>query len=71
MKIRSGPNARIMSHVVAHYRHAQYQRVGDAGTMPAFSVSRDARTVNIINVAGNGARKSRVMKNNVRRVTYG
>jgi hypothetical protein len=71
MKVRSGPNARIMSHVVSHYRHAQYQRVGDAGTMPAFGVSRAVREVNVINVAGNGARKSRVLKNNVRRVTYG
>jgi hypothetical protein len=70
MKIRSSPNVRIMAHVVAHYQHAVRQRVGDTGTMPAFGVSRDVRTVNVINVAGNGARKSRVMKSGVRRITY-
>jgi hypothetical protein len=59
-----------MTHVVAHYQHAVRQHVGDTGTMPAFGMSRAKREVNIINVAGNGARKSRVMKSGVRRITY-
>jgi hypothetical protein len=59
-----------MTQVVAHYQHAVRQHVGDTSTMPAFGMSRDVRTVNVINVAGNGARKSRVLKSGVRRITY-
>jgi hypothetical protein len=70
MKIRSGPNVRIMTSMIVHYQHAVKQHAGDTGTMPAFGVSRDARTINVINVAGNGARKVKVV-NGVKRITYG
>jgi hypothetical protein len=59
-----------MTQVINHYRHAVQQHTNDTATMPAFGVSRDVRKVNVINVAGNGARKSKVLKSGVRRVIY-
>jgi hypothetical protein len=70
MKVRSGPNVRIMTQVVRHYQHAVSQHVGDTATTPAIGAPRKERTVNVINLLGNGARKSRVLKSGTRRITY-
>lgn len=75
MKVRSGPNARIMTQVVNHYRHAQYQRAGATNTVPAFGVSRAERIVNVIHIptVTENARKSKSVMSDgrkVRRVTY-
>jgi hypothetical protein len=70
MKIRSGPNVRIMTQVVSHYQHAVRQRTGDTGTLPAFGVSRAQREVNVINIPNTGRRSKFIKKHNVRRVTY-
>ena len=73
MKIHSGPNARIMAQVVSHYRHAVYQRANATGTMPAFGVSRadgEPRSLHVAPPNAAAARKVKVLKSGVRRITF-
>jgi hypothetical protein len=77
MKVRQGPDVRVMTAVVSHYRHACYQNTHDAGTMPAFGVQHEfvlrATTVIHIPTPTENARKCKRVKSNgrvVRRVTY-
>jgi hypothetical protein len=77
MKVRSGPDVRIMTAVVAHYRHAVHQHAHDGATMPAFGVEHKfalrATTAIHIPTATESARKAKLVKvngRNVRRVTY-
>ena len=73
MKVRSGPNVRIMTQVVSHYQHSVRQHAGDMGTTPAFGVQHVAplRAVNEVRVCTHDrVRMSKVLKNGVRRVTY-
>lgn len=70
MKVRSGPNARLMTAMVNHYRHAVYQTANAAGTTPAFGVEREGYArPNAINATA-PARKVKVLKNGTRRITY-
>jgi hypothetical protein len=77
MKVRSGPDVRIMTQVVTHYRHAVHQHAHDTGTIPAFGVQHEftlrATTVIHIPTATESARKVKLVKSGgklVRRVTY-
>jgi hypothetical protein len=78
MKIHKGMvNARVVTQVTAHYRHAVYQTQDATGTLPAFGVQHvmPARAVNTIHIptATESARKCKLVKSGgklVRRVTY-
>ena len=75
MKVHKGMvNARVVTQVVSHYRHAVYQTRDAAGTMPAFGTEHSApmRAVTYIHIptATESARKVKVLKSGTRRVTY-
>jgi hypothetical protein len=70
MKTRSGPNARLMTQMVSHYRHAQYQHPNATGTMLAMGAQRDGYARPNAIDASSPARKVKVLKSGVRRITY-
>lgn len=77
MKVRPGANVRIVTGMLAHYRHARYQERGATNTVPAFGASRvmHAGAAGVIHIptATESARKVKTVKvdgRKVRRVTY-
>jgi hypothetical protein len=69
MKVRSGPNPRMLAMGASCIARRVHQGANDTGTMPAFGASREGYArANAID-ASSPARKVKVVKG-VRRITY-
>jgi len=74
MKIHKGTvNARVFTQVTRHYQHSVRQAPGATGTTPAIGSYRhdgEPRTLHAMPPAASTARKVKVLKSGVRRISY-